>query len=51
MTKLDYEDDDDSFECDTETVSAQIKDFFIDTLDVNDNNSKKEIYVTALLKI
>ena len=50
MHELDYEEDDDTFEYDTETVSNQLEDFVIETLDVNDSNFKNEIHVTALVE-
>ena len=50
MHELDYEDDDDTFEYDTETVSNQLEDFVIETLYVNDSNFKNEIHVTALVE-
>ena len=48
--ELDNDDDDDAFEYDTETVSAQLEDFVIETLDVNDSNFKNEIHVKALVE-
>ena len=50
MHGLDYEDDGDTFEYDTETVSNQLEDFVIETLDVNDSNFKNEIHVTAVVE-